>query len=194
MKVSHICKSYGSLDVFEDFSAEFADGTVNCIMGPSGCGKTTLLDIVAGLENPSCGSVEGVGRSIACAFQEPRLLPWLSVAQNVDFVLPRAMTAAERAAVVDKWLGVMHLQDFASALPPQLSGGMAQRVSLARALAVDADLLLLDEPFKGIDTDLRYELMLFLRRHWAARGTTVLMVTHDEREAEALGATLHRLG
>lgn len=187
--INDISKRYGDNTVFDHFSLELRDGVVNCIMGPSGCGKTTLLRYIAGIDVPDSGTLEGVeGRSMAFAFQEPRLLPWKNVAANVDFALNRALCEVERAERVRQSLDLVGMSDCAGMMPAQLSGGMAQRVALARALAADAEILLLDEPFSALDVTLKESIMLRLKKLWAQRNTTVVMVTHDVSEAEALDA------
>lgn len=187
IKIDNISKRFDTAEVFSGFSASFRDGAVSCLIGPSGCGKTTLLNIVAGLLEPDSGTVSGFeGRSVSYAFQEPRLLPWKRVADNVDFVLDRSMTQTERDARVAKWLDMVHMGDSARLWPSQLSGGMARRASLARALAPEADILLLDEPFTGIDQDLKEKIMGNLKEVWKQKHTTVIIVTHDMTEAQAL--------
>lgn len=186
--VDNISMRYESAEVFSGFSASFRDGAVSCLIGPSGCGKSTLLNILAGLAEPSSGSVSGLsGRSVSYAFQEPRLLPWKSVEGNVDFVLDRSLPAAERSARVARWLDAVRLSDAASLWPSQLSGGMARRASLARTFVTEADILLLDEPFSGIDMAVKRSMMKDLKDLWTASGTTVIMVTHDVDEALAVG-------
>ena len=186
--VDNISMRYESAEVFSGFSASFRDGAVSCLIGPSGCGKSTLLNILAGLAEPSSGSVSGLsGRSVSYAFQEPRLLPWKSVEGNVDFVLDRSLPAAERSARVTRWLDAVRLSDAASLWPSQLSGGMARRASLARTFVTEADILLLDEPFSGIDMAVKRSMMKDLKDLWTASGTTVIMVTHDVDEALAVG-------
>lgn len=194
IQIDNISKSFGGARVLDSFSCVIPEGGVSCIMGPSGCGKSTLLNIIAGIAKPDSGAIGGLeGRRLAYAFQEPRLLPWKSVADNVDFVLDRSMSAAERAERVRRSLELVEMSASADLLPSQLSGGMAQRVSLARALAADADILLLDEPFSAIDATLKWAIILRLKTLWAARGTTVVMVTHDEAEAAALEADMIRI-
>ena len=165
--VKNITVRYEGKEVFRDFSLEFPENAVTCIMGPSGCGKTTLLNVLAGLLAPDSGEVTGMaGRRVSFAFQESRLLPWKSVAGNVDFVLNREMPAEDRAERVRKWLECVYMEDSANLWPSQLSGGMARRASLARALAPEADILLLDEPFTGIDQDLKEKIMGNLKEVW----------------------------
>ena len=157
------------------------------IVGPSGAGKTTLLKIIAGLDTAFAGAVRFTGTAgaappIGFVFQEPRLLPWRSVFENIALVLPRH---ADRSAVT-RLLGEVGLADFADALPPRLSLGMARRVALARALAVAPDLLLMDEPFVSLDRPTAERLRVLLLTLWRARPCGVLFVTHDLREAVAL--------
>ena len=194
IKIDNISKRFDTAEVFSGCSSSFRDGAVSCLIGPSGCGKTTLLNIVAGLLEPDSGTVSGFeGRSVSYAFQEPRLLPWKRVADNVDFVLDRSMTQTERDARVTKWLDMVHMGDSARLWPSQLSGGMARRASLARTFATEADVLLLDEPFSGIDMAVKARIMESLKRVWAASGTTVILVTHDVDEALAVGDELYLL-
>lgn len=183
IKLTGICKSFDGKTVLKDFSAIFRSGAVNCITGPSGCGKSTLLSIVAGVCRPDSGSVEGTsGAKMAFAFQEPRLLPWKTVLENVEFSLPETMDPAERRRIAMQALELVEMAGEARQWPSALSGGMAQRVSLARAIAADADILLLDEPFSALDGELKRRIISRLQEKWAASGTTVLMVTHSDEE------------
>ncbi len=173
LELSHICKSFGEKPVLRDFCACIPEG-IHGVVGPSGVGKTTLLRIIAGLEKYS-GTVKGAGRISFC-FQEPRLLPWYTAEKNVSLVSDRDTARALLAAV---GLG----GDF-SAYPAQLSGGMQRRVSLARALAVPFDTLLLDEPLAGLDDDTAKIAYKLIRER--AQGKTVLFVTHDRALAEKM--------
>ena len=194
IRIDNISRAFGETKVFDGFSCVIPEGGVSCIMGPSGCGKSTLLNMIVGISRPDSGVISGLeGCRLAYAFQEPRLLSWKSVADNVDFVLDRSLNAAERAERVRRSLELVEMSTSADLLPSQLSGGMAQRVSLARALAADADILLLDEPFSAIDATLKWAIILRLKTLWSERGTTVVMVTHDEAEAAALDADIFEL-
>ncbi len=161
------------------------------LLGPSGCGKSTLLRIVAGLDRPSSGQVELNGRTIAgpgpdrgMVFQSYTLFPWLTVAENIGFGLrERRVTAAERAEVVRTYVGRMGLRGFENHLPRQLSGGMQQRTAIARALANDPDVLLMDEPFGALDNQTRSLMQELLLEVWERDRKTVLFVTHDIEEA-----------
>jgi sulfonate transport system ATP-binding protein len=159
-------------------------GAFLAIVGRSGCGKTTLLRTVAGFEAPDRGEIliEGGGRT-AMMFQEPRLMPWLTVRDNVGFGLRDAAATAAVAPLLER----LHLAEFADAYPQQLSGGMAQRAALGRALCLDPDLLLMDEPFGALDAFTRRRLQRELIALWQGdRPRTVLFVTHDVEEAVLL--------
>lgn len=178
--LENICKSYDGKKVLEDVTRTFKGGDINYIQGPSGCGKSTMLSIIAGLASPDSGTVTGIqGRSMAIAFQEPRLLPWMSVLDNVMLALPLSMSHQERLVQARKWLEAVELQDSENAWPSTLSGGMAQRAGLARALALESDIILLDEPFSALDSALKERLFARLSSFWREHGTTVIMVTHD---------------
>jgi NitT/TauT family transport system ATP-binding protein len=163
-------------------------GEFVCIVGASGCGKSTLLSLVAGLDQPSSGEVWAGNRRPALMFQEPALFPWLSVAGNVGLPLRLAgVSSAERKARVAELLQVVHLDDFAKRQPHELSGGMRQRVALARTLGLQSPVLLMDEPFGALDAMTRDILHDELERIWTERKLTVLFVTHNVREAARLG-------
>ena len=186
-----ICKSFGGRKVLDGVSCRFEEGSVSCIMGPSGCGKTTLLNILAGLVAPDAGCVSGTaGRRMAYAFQEPRLVPWKNVSGNVALAVP----GKDGETQARRFLEIVGLSDSAEELPANLSGGMAQRVSLARALAADAGILLLDEPFSAIDPALKEEIMGRLKVIFRESGMTVIMVTHSPEEADFFGSAIVNLG
>ncbi|MHA3020731.1 ABC transporter ATP-binding protein [Mycobacterium sp. BMJ-28] len=161
-------------------------GEFVCIVGTSGCGKSTLLSMIAGLDRPSTGALDVQGR-VALMFQEPALFPWLTAGGNVELALrARGMARGQRRARAEELLASVGLAEFIGARPHQLSGGMRQRVALARALAQDADVLLMDEPFGALDAMTRDRLHDALETIVAARGITVVFVTHNVREAVRL--------
>ena len=163
-------------------------GSFVCLVGASGCGKTTLLNIVAGLDAPTSGSVEIHGGRPTLIFQDAALFPWLTAAENVELALRlRGVANRERKDAVAQLLELVHLSGFAGKRPHELSGGMRQRVALARALAQDARILLLDEPFGALDAITRDLLHEELERIWRDAGLTILFVTHNVREAVRLG-------
>ena len=166
-------------------------GEVLAIVGASGSGKTTLLRVLAGLEAPDSGEVliddvpvQGVGTERAVIFQEPRLLPWLTVLGNVAFGLEvRGVPRSEAEARARHYIRLVGLGDFADAWPRQLSGGMAQRVGIARALTVQPEILLLDEPFGALDAMTKITMQEELARIWREERVTMILVTHDLEEA-----------
>ncbi|MGO3885866.1 MAG: ABC transporter ATP-binding protein [Mycetocola sp.] len=166
-------------------------GEFVALVGPSGCGKSTLLRSIAGLDTAFTGEIHVGDRLVTkssietgVVFQEHRLLPWLNVRDNILFGFKG--TAAERSARADEMLALMHLEAFAESYPHQLSGGMAQRAAIARALAPRPDVLLLDEPFGALDAFTRIEMQDALREVWRTQNTTAVLVTHDIEEAIAL--------
>ena len=179
--------SFGDRRVLEHCGLSLAAGDRIALMGPSGCGKTSLLRVALGLQKPDAGEVLLTASRPAAVFQEPRLLPWLSALENVNLVLSDGPATLDEAAA---WLDRLELAEAKELLPAELSGGMQQRVSLARALAYTPDLLLLDEPFKGMDEALRGRVLRQLSD--ALGGAALLLVTHAEEEAEALGCRILR--
>jgi NitT/TauT family transport system ATP-binding protein len=176
-----------SLDAISGLQFSTVERSFTCIVGPSGCGKTTALRIILGLDKNYQGqvSMNGDGR-VAAVFQEPCLLPWRTVRQNVELALPPELEGAELASLFDE-LGLGSMQDF---FPSELSLGLARRVALARAFATEPALLILDEPFVSLDDDTATRLRRLLLSVWEARPTTVLMVTHNLREAVELADTV----
>lgn len=180
----------GRRDVLRAVDVEVASGEIVAIVGPSGCGKSTLLRLVGGLDAPTNGSillddtaVADVDERTAVAFQEPRLLPWRTIAQNVELGLPRGTARREGRERVRELLELVGLEQAAEQRPREVSGGMAQRASLARALARNPGVLLLDEPFGALDALTRLRMHDLLLKIHAAEPTTVLLVTHDVEEA-----------
>jgi NitT/TauT family transport system ATP-binding protein len=178
------------LPVLQDVSFEAGPGEFVALLGPSGCGKSTLLRLVAGLDRPRAGSltvdggeVTGPDPSRVVVFQDPTLYPWRTVWRNAALGLEARGLLKQNRGRVDDALALVGLQDFAEAYPHQLSGGMAQRASLARALVNDPKLLILDEPLGKLDSLTRLTMQGELTRLWQQRGFTVLMVTHDVEEA-----------
>lgn len=187
--VRSLTKSFGTLSVLQDFDLEFAHNQITCILGPSGAGKTTLLNVLSGLILPDSGQVLGLdGEAVAYLFQEPRLLPWKTVRGNFDFVLADTYPdIVERSEIINTYLKLVELADFAEYYPAQLSGGMKQRVAIARAFAYPSKILLMDEPFKALDMQLKYSLMADFLELWQKDKRTVICVTHDLEEALYLG-------
>ncbi|HPF94142.1 MAG TPA: ABC transporter ATP-binding protein [Tenuifilaceae bacterium] len=186
--INNLNMHFDELTLFKNFSIKFSEGTISCILGPSGCGKTTLLNIIGGLLKPQNGNVLGIDKkSISYIFQEPRLLPWRTVQQNIELVLANAYDEPKRQQVAQKFIDLVELNGFENYYPSQLSGGMLQRVSIARAFAYPSDLILMDEPLKGLDVKLKLNLINAFARIWQVDKRTVLFVTHDVDEALMLG-------
>jgi NitT/TauT family transport system ATP-binding protein len=191
-QLTDVSKFYGSgpraVQALDRVSLTVADGQFVCLIGASGCGKSTLLSLVAGLDSPTSGQVSTGGRRVAMMFQEPGLLPWLTVAANIELALrARKVPKADRRARAQQLLQTVRLEGFGGKRPHELSGGMRQRAALARSLAQDADVLLMDEPFGALDAMTRDLLHDELERICAERTLTVVFVTHNVREAARLG-------
>ncbi|KAA0572982.1 ABC transporter ATP-binding protein [Azospirillum sp. B21] len=175
----------------QNIDLDIRKGEFVCLLGPSGCGKSTLLNAVAGFQPPTKGTVTVDGRTITepgpdrgMVFQEYALFPWMTVAQNVAFGLEiKGMSKAEIAERVEWLLQKLHLQDFRNRFPKDLSGGMRQRVAIARVLALDSPILLMDEPFGALDALTRRTLQDELLRIWEEVGKTILFVTHSIEES-----------
>lgn len=181
IRIEKLCKSYGENRVLTDFSAVFPEGETSCVMGASGCGKTTLLRLLLGLEKPDGGTILGLPEKISAVFQEDRLAEPFSAEANLALVTgPHVPRETLRSA-----LSALGLSGSLDKPVRELSGGMRRRVAIARALVYDAPLLLLDEPFKGLDEETKKTVMDYVKAH--AAGKTVILVTHDEDEAEYLG-------
>lgn len=176
MIIQNLCLSFGNHIVFDDFSLEYPDNKITCILGPSGCGKTTLLNTVAGLLIPDSGKADRRDK-VSYLFQEPRLLPWKTVLENVAIPLKGDYESAKKA------LYSVGLEDFIHNYPADLSGGMKQRVAIARAFSYPSEVILMDEPFQSLDVRLSNRLMNEFLKIWNKDRKTVLWVTHNITEA-----------
>lgn len=187
----HISKNYGEVEALRDLSLEFPRGQLTSLLGPSGCGKTTLLKIIAGLLEPTSGEVEVNGKTVtgpgpdrAFVFQDFALLPWASVIRNVAFGLEmRGVSKSEREDIAARYIKEVGLAGFEQSYPHELSGGMRQRVGLARALSVDAEVLLMDEPFSAVDEQTRRKFQEDLLALVQNENKTFIFVTHSIEEA-----------
>ncbi len=196
--IENISKNFGFDSkanlVLDNVNLLIDKGEFVCLVGPSGCGKSTLLNIIAGLESASCGRiilngsvVRDAGIDRAVMFQEPALFPWLTVIDNVEFGMKMAgIKREERKRRAMKYLKMVHLTKFKDSYIHQLSGGMRQRVALARALAINSEVLLMDEPFSALDSQTRNILQLELQRIWIDTKKTIVFVTHNIEEAVVL--------
>ncbi|GAK14639.1 LOW QUALITY PROTEIN: hypothetical protein JCM19039_4574 [Geomicrobium sp. JCM 19039] len=182
------------LEVLRDVSIQIKDGEFVSLLGPSGCGKSTILNLVAGLDSPSEGSitvdgkqVNGPGTDRVVVFQQGGLFPWMSVVDNVKYGLRlKKISAKEVDERADDVLKMVHLSKFKGHFPNELSGGMQQRVAIARALIMDLEILLMDEPFAALDEQTRIIMHQELQEIWQKTGKTILFITHNIREALTL--------
>ncbi|WP_460773724.1 ABC transporter ATP-binding protein [Microbacterium sp. GXF7504] len=201
LRLRGLGRAFGDHVVLRGIDLDVAPGELIAVLGASGSGKSTLLRIVGGLDAATTGEVAidgapvtGIDPRVAIGFQEPRLLPWRSVADNIALGLPSGLSKAERSARIAELLRLIGLTDFASHRPRQISGGMAQRTSLARALARRPDVLLLDEPFGALDALTRLRMQDLLLSVLDEAPTTTLLVTHDVDEALQLADRIIVLG
>ncbi len=195
VRVDHVTKKFatrnGEVTALEDVNLEIHDGQFVCLLGPSGCGKTTLLRMIGGLDTPTSGTitidgkeVDGPSPKMTMVFQEYSLYPWRTVAENVGFGLEmNGVTPEERREGVMKELKLVGLENFADSYPYELSGGMRQRAAVARALATDPAVMLMDEPFGALDAQTRNKMQRELLNIWQETKKTILFVTHSVDEA-----------
>jgi NitT/TauT family transport system ATP-binding protein len=200
LSVAGVGKDY-LIPIIDSVSFDVEMGQFVCLLGPNGCGKTTLLRIIGGIEPATRGTVLLDGkpvvadqwheRKVGVVFQEDRLLPWMSLQDNVELVLkPLGVDAPGRRARAARYLDLVGLRGFESYYPGRVSGGMRQRAAIARALAIEPDVLLMDEPFGALDAQNRRIMQNEVRRIWKETGRTILFVTHAIEEAVAIGTTL----
>jgi NitT/TauT family transport system ATP-binding protein len=199
LSVRGITKLYdgrtGQVEALRDIALDVADGEFLVLVGPSGCGKSTLLNIIAGLDTADSGEVlesgrrvAGPGRDRSMVFQDGALFPWLTVQKNVEFGLKQlGVGARERAETAREYLRLVHLSRFADSFVHELSGGMRQRVAIARSLAINPGVLLMDEPFSALDAQTREDLYRVLQEIVERTRKTIVFVTHNVREAVCLG-------
>ncbi|HZK42748.1 MAG TPA: ABC transporter ATP-binding protein [Syntrophomonadaceae bacterium] len=183
-KLQNVSLSYEKLEVLDNFSIKGEINQSICLFGPSGVGKSSILNIIAGILKPNYGSITSNNEQLAYVFQEPRLLPWMTVEQNMEVGLYNFKKSSRwRKNVVRQLLPRIGLEKFGKYYPEQLSGGMKQRVSIGRAFVTQPDLLLLDEPFSGLDESLKTEMqdLILSLKNW--HKCTTVMVTHDMQEA-----------
>ena len=175
MIIKNLCKRYQDKVVLKDFSLDIKPRTITCITGESGCGKTTLLNLIAGIIRPDSGTIELEGK-VSYLFQEPRLLPWRTALENVALALKDEKKAREILELVG-------LKDSLDKYPSELSGGMRQRVAMARVFSYPSSIILMDEPFQNLDVKLKNNLLQLFLKLWEQEQKTVLWVTHDITEA-----------
>ena len=184
LKIRSLTKKYNTDVLFENLNIDIPQNKVTCFLGPSGCGKSTLLNILAGLEDYNSGDISDFSdKTFSSIFQEPRLLPWKTVEDNLKFVLKSTEINQEILKSVDKYLETVGLGNNKKYYPSELSGGMKQRVSIARAFIYPSDILIMDEPFNGLDIKIKNSIIKSFISLWTEDKRTVVYVTHDISEA-----------
>lgn len=205
LEINHVRKIFpldnDELEVLKDIDLEISGGEFISIVGTSGCGKSTLIRIIVGLESASAGEVLIGGEKVTrpsvktgMIFQESRLFPWLSVQKNIEFGIHDKIASEEKNTLVKRYIDIVGLNGFEKALPSQLSGGMQQRVSIARTLINKPAILLLDEPFGALDALTRINMQNEILRIWEQEKTTMILITHDIDEAIFLGDRILVMG
>lgn len=188
IEIRNLCKSYDGKVIYRGLNLNIPEQNISCIIGPSGCGKTTLLRILAGLETFDEGEILGTtGKRKAFVFQEDRLMPWLSVKENIEYVLASWYSKDQMEKQISQILQLLKLSNEKNVPVQKLSGGMKRRVAIGRALAFESEILLLDEPFKGLDDDLKWHVLKGMLSYLEEKPRTVICVTHDKEVARHLG-------
>lgn len=185
--ITGVSKSYGNNKVIDNLTVTFPEGNTSAIMGRSGCGKTTLLRLITKLEKADSGSISGNNVKMSAVFQDDVLIDTFTPLKNISFAVGSSATTQE----ITEHLSALGLSDSISQPCSELSGGMRRRVAIARAILAKPELLLLDEPFKGLDEETKDSVISYVREH--TKGTTVIFVTHDASEIDQLGATLKEI-
>jgi NitT/TauT family transport system ATP-binding protein len=187
-----ISKTYSNHRVLDRFNLEIPRNTITCLLGASGIGKTTLINILAGIIQPDRGKILSpfAAGEISYLFQESLLLPWMTVQQNISYLMGGNLSREEKRTEADKLTRMMELDGFSSHYPAELSGGMIRRTALARALAMPAPLLIMDEPFVSLDTDLKDRIIDIVQENIENKQRTAVIVTHDIQMARQIGARI----
>ncbi|MGN0639927.1 MAG: ABC transporter ATP-binding protein [Oscillospiraceae bacterium] len=194
LSINHLKKDFvikgSTVEVLKDVNLDIKHGEFISLIGLSGCGKSTVLKLITNLEDPTRGEilidgepVKGPSEKVSMIFQEPRLFPWLNVEENIEFTISKNIPKKKRKEIAEKHIELVGLKGFEKAVPSQLSGGMQQRVSIARGLATNPEILLLDEPFGALDAFTRINMQEEILKIWEKEKTTMIMVTHDIDEA-----------
>lgn len=192
IQVKELFKKYKDLQVISNLNMDFSSDRIHCIFGPSGCGKTIFVNILTGLVDADEGWVEGLeGKSFSYIFQEDRLIPWATVEENMLFVLESHYSKSEARQLAGEYLSLVNLLKFKNSYPEQLSGGMKQRAAIARAFAYGGDIVVMDEPFKGLDLELKKGLMDYIINDWNHKNRFFFFITHDVDEALYIADDIH---
>jgi NitT/TauT family transport system ATP-binding protein len=189
LAVRNLKKGYDAqIPIFENFNLIIEENKITCILGPSGIGKTTLLNVISGITDTDSGDLSDFkNRNFSYIFQEPRLLRWKTVYDNINFVLKDLYPRKEAEQITNKYIDMVGLAKFRDYYPNSISGGMVQRVSIARAFAYPSEILIMDEPFKSLDMKLKKNLISSFINLWEIDHRTIIFVTHDMEEAAYIG-------
>lgn len=187
IRIEALTKKFGDQLLFDGVNLEIKQGSITALIGGSGSGKTTLLRMICGLDKDYSGRIYGVPDKISFLFQEDRLLPWYNVKRNIEFVLKDVMEKEKMELAVSQIIKNVQLDGHETKLPSELSGGMQRRVAMARAFCYPANLLLMDEPFKGFDLKLNLELISLFQKLYVNSGKTVILVAHETELLQRLG-------
>jgi NitT/TauT family transport system ATP-binding protein len=193
--INNLSKKFNDKIIFDNFNFNIEENKINCILGPSGIGKTTLVKLLTGLDSYDSGKIQGMhDKKFSYIFQEPRLLPWLNVYDNIDFILKSVFSNNnERKKIIIDNLTLVNLESSTTLYPSELSGGMMQRLSIARAFSYPSHVLFMDEPFSGLDIKLKMSVMNSFRSIWSKSLKTVIFITHDIDEAVFLADKIYIL-
>jgi len=187
-KLEKISFAFPEQELFRDFTMEIPEGSISCILGPSGCGKSTLLNLISNILHPQSGEITGFAESsFSYIFQETRILPWRTVYQNIAFPLLDKMDKYSAREKAERFTKLVDLSEWRDQYPSRLSGGMKQRIAIARAFAFPSQTILMDEAFQGLDMGLKHKVFEVFLRSWQEEPRTVVFVTHDLDEALYLG-------
>ncbi len=189
----NVGKSFGGLRVLDSFSLSLEDKSISCFLGPSGIGKTTILNIIAGLIIPDSGRLNNpYDGKISYLFQDSMLMPWMTVRQNICYLMDDSLDKAEKYCMADELIRDMELEGFHNHYPVELSGGMARRTALARALACPEPLLIMDEPFASLDSHLKTRIIDRVKDNIISQKRTAIMVTHDQNTALCIADKIYQ--
>ncbi len=188
LEIKNLKKQFGNLEIIDNLNLSVRKGEFLVLFGPNGCGKTTFLRLIANLIKPSSGKIRLGNKNKSCrigfVFQEDRLLPWKTVFENIDIVAKNFFRdEKQRKKIIKKYLDVVGLNSFANYYPNKLSGGMKQKVALVRALVIEPEIILMDEPFRALDIHSKIKFQKEILKIWRKTGKTIIFVTHDIQEA-----------
>ena len=195
LEIKNLCKKFKNKIIYDNFSVTFYNDKINCIMGESGGGKTTLLNIISGLSSYDSGEIKGINsKEVSYIFQEDRLIPWLTIKENMELFIYNYYKKNDAMDAIHHTFSMLNIKDRIKCYPKELSGGMKQRVNIARALLKPSKLILMDEPFKSLDYKIKHSIMKDFKNIVKGEKRMVIFVTHDLEECTYLGGRLYEFG